>query len=217
MSSFILKILACIFMLIDHIGYAFFPKVEILRTIGRLAFPIFAFQINIGFDKTKNKEKYILRMILFTLISQLPFYFFRKLCISNPSHLLNVGATFTLALLILYSFEKIKKPWVKYISTFSIFLLSILLPIDYKWYGVLTVILFYIFRKEKYGIAIFYPILVMLQCMLYKSTFNLPEIYALIPILFYNGKKGKDIKYFFYLFYPLHFIILILIKIFYFL
>lgn len=212
MSSFVLKILACIFMLIDHIGFAFFPKLDILRAIGRLAFPIFAFQISIGFDKTKNKEKYILRMIILTLISQIPFFIFRKMCIANPSPLLNVGATFTLALLILYCFEEIKQPWVKYLSIISIFLLSVFIPIDYKWYGVLAVVLFYIFRKEKYGIAIFYPILVILQCMLYKSTFNLPEIYALIPILLYNGKKGKNIKYLFYVFYPLHFIILALIK-----
>ena len=76
MSSFTLKILAIIFMTIDHIGFILFPKIDILRVIGRIAFPIFAFQVGISFENTKNKEKYILRMLIFTIISQIPFHIF---------------------------------------------------------------------------------------------------------------------------------------------
>ena len=57
MSSFVLKILACFFMLVDHIGYCLFPNVSLLRTVGRLAFPIFAFQIALGYKKTRSKKQ----------------------------------------------------------------------------------------------------------------------------------------------------------------
>lgn len=212
MSSFWLKFLACILMLIDHIGFAFFPKIAILRAIGRLAFPIFAFQASVSFDKTKNKEKYISRMILFTVVSQIPFFLLRKISLVNAKPMLNIGATLTCGLLALYCLDKIKKPWLKYISVALIILISIVVPMDYKWYGVIIIIIFYIFRKEKYGIAIFYPIVLMSYCFYKNSTFNLPAIGAIIPIFLYNGKKGKSAKYWFYAFYPLHMLILWLIK-----
>ncbi|MBQ9313406.1 MAG: conjugal transfer protein TraX [Clostridia bacterium] len=213
MSSFVLKVMACIFMLIDHIGISFFPKISILRAIGRLAFPIFAFQASVGFDKTSHKEKYIIRMIIFTIISQIPFYFLRKVSLVKPAPLLNIGATLTLGLLALYCLDRIKKPWLKFISIGFIILLSIIVPMEYKWYGVLMIISFYYFRKEKYGITIFYSILVISFCYISNSTFNLPALAALIPILLYNGKKGNKSKYFFYAFYPLHMLALALIKI----
>ena len=78
------------------------------------------------------------------------------------------------------------------------------------------VIFFYLFRKEKLGIGIFYPILVVSYCYVNQSTFHLPAILALIPILLYNGKKGKSMKYFFYVFYPLHMLLLAFLKLKYF-
>lgn len=212
MSSFVLKVFACVFMLFDHIGFTFFPKIEILRTIGRLAFPIFAFQVSIGFDKTSNKEKYILRMLLFTIISQIPFYLLRKVSLANPTPMLNVGATLTCGLLVVYCLNKIKTPLLKYIGVVCIFLISILAPMDYKWYGVLMITIFYIFRNDKLGISVFYCVLVTLYCLYNNSTFSLPAILALLPILLYNGKKGKNVKYLFYIFYPLHMLILVFIK-----
>lgn len=73
MSSFWIKIIALITMLIDHIGFAFFPENLLLRIIGRISMPLFAFQIAVGFDKTKSREKYIIRMLIFALVSQIPF------------------------------------------------------------------------------------------------------------------------------------------------
>ena len=70
MNSFALKLIACITMLIDHVGYIFFPKLWILRTIGRLAFPIFAWQISVGYTKSSNKVNYFKRLLLFALITQ---------------------------------------------------------------------------------------------------------------------------------------------------
>ncbi len=73
MSSFWIKIIATITMLIDHIGFVLFPENILLRIIGRVSMPLFAFQIAVGFEKTKSREKYILRMLIFALVSQIPF------------------------------------------------------------------------------------------------------------------------------------------------
>ena len=91
MSSFTLKILAIIFMTIDHIGFTLFPSNLLLRYIGRLAFPIFAFQMGNGFYHTKNKEKYIFRMLIFTVISQIPFWLHLTSAIPNHEMRLQLG------------------------------------------------------------------------------------------------------------------------------
>ena len=197
MSSFVLKVIGCISMLIDHIGFAFFPKITILRVIGRLAFPIFAFQASVSYEKTKNKEKYILRMLLFTIVSQLPFYLIRKVAISNPSFMLNIGATITCGLLAIYCMDKIKPASLKYLCTGCILLLSFYIPMDYSWLGVCSIFTFYLFRKDKYGMCIFYSVLLISSCIIKNSIFNLPALYALLPIFLYNGAKGKNVKYFF--------------------
>lgn len=209
MTSFTLKILAVIFMLIDHIGLVVFPKIEILRIIGRLSFPLFAYQIGTGFKHTKSKEKYMLRMLLFTLISQIPFMLVLKK-VSAP-FLINIGGTFTISLLALYCYEKLDNKYLKYISAFSVSLLSLILPVDYGFYGVLCVLLFYLLRKDKLMMGIAYTILVSLHCYIDGSIFSLPSIFALVFIFMYNGQKGPHDKYLFYTFYPLHLLILSLI------
>ncbi len=72
----ILKLIAIITMLIDHIGYIFFPKYSIFRTIGRIAFPIFAYLIAVGYKHTSSLSKYSLRLFCFALLSYLPFVYF---------------------------------------------------------------------------------------------------------------------------------------------
>ena len=209
MSSFALKILAIIFMTVDHVGLLLFPSVRILRAIGRLAFPIFAFQIGIGFKHTHSKEKYILRMILFTLISQYPFALFLEAAKISP--ILNIGATFTLALLALYTIDKFKKSWIKYPILIIIACIAAYVPMDYGLIGVLIVISLYFLNQEKIiGIASFIS-LEIINCAINKSLFSLPATLAIFPILLYNGKKGPSLKYFFYIFYPAHLLIIYLI------
>lgn len=210
MSSFILKMLAIIFMTIDHIGFIFFPKVNILRAIGRLAFPIFAFQIGIGFKNTKSKEKYILRMLIFTIISQMPFYLAFKYAI-EPNHL-NIGATLTCGLLALYCLEKINNKTLKYLCSFLVVLIGALIPMDYGWLGITMIIVLYYFDIDKIFASIFFLVAVASDCIIDNSLFSLPQAIALIPMLLYNGKKGPNMKYLFYAFYPLHLLILFAIK-----
>lgn len=72
----VLKLIAIITMLIDHIGYIFFPQMRLFRTIGRIAFPIFAYQIAMGYKHTSSRPRYALRLFVFSLVAYLPYVFF---------------------------------------------------------------------------------------------------------------------------------------------
>lgn len=100
----LLKLLALVTMLIDHIGYMYFPNEMLFRIIGRLAFPIFAYQIAIGYSHTSNLKKYTLRVFSFALITQVPYSFFNPELKFNPIHF-NVLFTFTAAIGLLWVYD----------------------------------------------------------------------------------------------------------------
>ena len=106
MTSFTLKIIALITMFIDHLGYAIFNKFSFFNYIGRVAFPIFAFQISEGFHYTKNVKKYFARLLLFAMFSQIPFMLFLSI-FSNNIYKLNVFFTLFLGLFSIYIYDKI--------------------------------------------------------------------------------------------------------------
>ena len=92
MNTLVLKILAVIFMITDHIGAVFFPNAAIFRLVGRLSYPLFAFCIAQGLIHTRSKAKYSLRLFLFAVISQIPYFLaFDK----KPFDKLNVLFTFS--------------------------------------------------------------------------------------------------------------------------
>ena len=104
MTSFALKIIACITMFIDHLGYAIFHKMSYFNYIGRLAFPIFAYQIGEGYVHTKNIKLYFFRLGLFAIVSQIPYMLFHSIISANFS--LNIFFTLFLGLLCIYIYEK---------------------------------------------------------------------------------------------------------------
>lgn len=107
LSSFTLHVLAMILMLCDHLWATLLPGQEWLTCIGRIAFPIFAFMIAEGFYQTSNRKKYLKRMFIFALISEIPFNLIMSSGLINPFHQ-NVLFTFTLAILFMMLIEKIK-------------------------------------------------------------------------------------------------------------
>lgn len=207
MSSFILKLFAIIFMLIDHIGAVFFSENLIFRIIGRLAFPIFAFQIGIGYSHTKNKVKHIGTLLVFALISQIPFY---MMCSINSTDItLNVLFTFLFAILIIYSGENIKQNIIKIPLIAILFLTVIYIKTDYGICGVVLTILLYYFSNHKVLITPILLFVMALHCYINQSSpIQLFSILASIFILSYNGKKGTNAKWLFYVFYPLHMMLL---------
>ena len=215
MSSFVLKIIAIITMFIDHIGYAIFGNFSFFNYIGRIAFPIFAFQISEGYTHTNNLKKYFFRLFIFALVSQIPFMLFRKIIANDFT--LNIFFTLLLGLISIYIYDKTKYKIVGIISAILIGLLANFSHCDYGFYGVAIIFLFYAFKNDIIKSSIAFIIATAIRYLIPIIKYGLYDVYlyllifTLVPILFislYNGKKGKDTKYLLYLFYPIHLLLI---------
>jgi hypothetical protein len=223
-----LKIIAIVAMLIDHIGativenmmYSYAGNEQtiigayfIMRTIGRLSFPIFCFLLVEGFFHTKDIKKYVFRLFLFALISEVPFdYAFNQSFLEFTSQ--NVFFTLFLGVLMLWAIEHIKtrfngKNAVLIISIALVVVVASLLAdfikCDYSSLGIIVILLMYTFKNNKLLKAVSVSF-----AFAFLTNFGLQTLAALafIPISFYNGKKGLSLKYFFYAFYPVHLLLL---------
>lgn len=206
MSLFILKIIGIISMFIDHYDYIIgLPKsVEVL---GRIAFPIFAFAISEGYKHTRNLKNYILRIGIFAVLLQIPSWIF------SYNYPLNIFFTlFTGLCLISVLKNKNVNDIVKIICMIMLFFITKKINLDYGLYGLFTILIFTFYNENKLKMMINFVILNIIN-VVRPNIFDLDftQIYsllALIPIILYNGERGKNWKYFFYLFYPLHFLVI---------
>lgn len=209
MSRLQLKLLAIITMLIDHIGAILFPKITLLRIIGRISFPLFCFFISEGLIYTSNVKGYLKRLFIFALISEVPYDLAFHQTIYYPG---KQNVFFTLCLgLIAISFLHTyltEKPVTAIVLAGVSALFAEILHTDYGWFGVTVIIIFYCLKDYKTrGIFVF--ALFNTGYSLLTGTLELYAIAAGVPILLYNGKKGKlNFKYLFYAFYPAHLLIL---------
>jgi len=228
MNSSELKILACIFMLIDHIGAVLYPDVSILRIIGRLAFPIFVYFIAEGYRKTKDITDYMGRLLTFALISQLAFNAAFLGSVTKPRELyLNVFFTLAMGLYSLYLYDKNKK--IVYVILIA--LVCEFLNTDYGAFGVLLIFVSNRYYDNFKKLSTSYVVLMLLYVIQWLITVKLAnpsvllvdiifkhftiEPVALLSLIFlklYNGKRGWKVKYLFYIFYPVHLFILSLIN-----
>lgn len=216
-----LKIIAVIIMTIDHTGYVLFDNNYIMRSIGRISMPIFSFFISEGYIKTKNKKKYLTRLGIFALISEIPFdlAFSEKISFRHQ----NIMLTFFLSVIALMIFDIIRgepKPEDTihnvprtFIGIFAVGIIgyfSSWLRADYGLNAVVCVFIFYLFKNSKQwfrslsGTA-------FLAIRQYHMPYLLSGL-AFFPLAMYNGKKGKGLKWLFYIFYPGHLLIIFLIK-----
>lgn len=183
-------------MLIDHTGVILFPQISILRTIGRLAFPLFAYQIGVGYKGTSNFKKYLGRLSLLAFIAQIPY------SIIYP-HELNIIFTLILGLILIYFYDQ---------KQYYLLPLALAIPfianIDYGIYGLLLVLLFYIFQEQPWKLVVSYVALLIP----FFSTIQPFSLLALPIILGQWKTKLKIPRYSFYIFYPVHLIILLIIK-----
>lgn len=206
-------------MFCDHIGYFIYSrKISYFNLIGRLAFPIFAFQISEGFTHTKNLKKYALRLFLFAIISQIPFMLFHSL-ISN-SFALNVLFTLLLGLICIIIYSKLDNKFISLILCIAIATISEITNCDYGFYGVAIVLLFYIFKNNKVLMNLSFILATIINHIVYIINYSNFKIYTLLCIctilslLFvnlYNKKQGPKIKYFLYIFYPAHLLLIYLL------
>lgn len=203
-------------MILDHIKYAI-PETTCFLTqyLGRISFPLFAFLVGEGYSHTSNLPKYYKRILIFALISQIPFMLFRTLV--GEWRMLNILFTLLLGLLAITAFDKLGKKYIISIPVVAFcVLLGVLLRVDYGWYGVLSVFVLYATRKQKWGrivafaglnLIYYYPRLFL--------AYSLPNLISYLCtsfptflLLFYNGKLGRKTQYLYYIFYPAHMLIL---------
>lgn len=219
-----LKFIAIISMLIDHLyKVGIIEKNILFMMIGRLAFPIFAFLIAEGMIHTSNKIKYIRNIFIFAIISEIPYdivFFHSPLNIAQQ----NIMWTFLISAGTIFILEKTNKQslktWQPLILTLSIILGGIL-RVDYFIFGIILVILFYFLQKNK-DKYLFYILRLTSIMLIFNLSFwflgdknQIFSMLAIIPILAYDGTRGKKsevIKYTFYIFYPIHLLIIIFIE-----
>jgi hypothetical protein len=208
-----LKLIAALTMLLDHAaslpGIANSNTYIILRIIGRISFPIFAYYIAVGFIHTHNLKKYVTRLFICAVISQIPFALYFK----DPFNL-NIIFTFLLAIAVLY-FLKIKWHYTAVVVSLLPVCTQILFNIgtDYSTYGILTVAVFYLFMHEEKKAGIAFIVLTVLFSVCISSYVQLFSISALPVIYLKHSIKIKMPKYFFYYFYPSHIMILYILSI----
>lgn len=242
LDSDTLKIIAIATMLIDHIGASLLETIlysgntgipgywyeadSVLRSIGRAAFPIFAFLLVEGFFYTHSRKKYLGRLLLFAVLSEIPFNLAFHGFLFYPGAQ-NVFWTLAIGFLVIWGAEGMSKrcrtgrnPAEKsrtvtaYLFAVTAVLAgclaAVFLRTDYNGYGVLLIALFYFGKQAKI------PRLFICIAGYLLFLWEAWSLIGFVLILFYNGekkKRGKGFQYFFYLFYPVHLSIFGLIRV----
>lgn len=226
-SGSTVKLVGIITMFIDHFAAALIFRVILnggytrelynfylfLREVGRLGFPIFCFLLVEGFEKTRSKTKYALRLGLFALISEIPFDLAFSAVWMEFEHQ-NVYFTLFLGMLALCAYDFLGKRNLPKILRWGldmavlvvIMLIADFLKTDYSGMGVLTITVMYALRRSR--LAAMAGGCVVLAVM---DLRELPAFLTLLPVAAYNGERGWKLKYFFYAFYPAHLLLLWLI------
>lgn len=232
-----LHIIAMLIMLCDHVGGTLLKGQVWMRYVGRLAFPIFCFLLVEGFYHTHNKKKYLTRLAVFGLISELPF----DLALFSRVYwkAQNVMWTFLIGLVCLIVLGKVKtydkldrlyKIALSILVTLGFCWLADMFKTDYSGAGVLQIVIFYYLRSNSFRIkALQLPCVWWINSQLLGTLYRTHEIlgmavkvhlqtYAVLSLVFiwlYNGKKGiksKVFKWVCYLFYPVHLSVLYLLS-----
>ena len=235
-TSASLHIIAMILMLCDHLWGTIVPGNDWMTCIGRISFPMFAFTIVEGYFHTSNLKNYVKRLLIFALISEIPFNLAMGSSIFYPIHQ-NVLWSFLISIGLIHWNEKAKvagKNWKQVIigcvTIILGYILGLLTMVDFYHAGILMVLVFYFFRQKKWWSYI--GQVVCLWCintellggygyeirLLGETHFIQRQAFAmlaLIPIWLYRGRQGYHSKWFQYIcygFYPVHLLVLGMIK-----
>lgn len=200
--------IAMITMLIDHIGAVFYPQVEELRIIGRIAFPIYAFAVYIGYKHTRNVQKYIWRLFWIAVLSQVPF-------MAAFNHLsLNVVWTLWASLLVLLVLDKLPNRLLGIPIVIGAGIIMEITAMDYGMYGLLLVLLFRYFQGPI--LVLGHVLLTALYIQLYSSSVQMYSVVATLGIAiaqYYGaGFRLKGPRWIWRYFYPAHLAIIAIIR-----
>lgn len=224
-----LKIIAALSMLADHIGLMFFPDISAFRTVGRLAMPIFAFMIAEGCRYTRNKLRYFLTVAGLAAVCQAVYFVF------DGSMYFSILVTFSISILLTYLLQffkcllcspadraarKVLAGAVFALAVWGVYALNSAVHIDYGFYGcMLPVFASLLHSPENAPPAVkrldtlpAHVLTMGIGTVLLTVSLGGNQIYSLLALpllLLYSGKRGRvNMKYFFYIFYPLHLAVL---------
>lgn len=224
-----LKIIAIVTMFIDHAAAIVLERYipvapqtanaaalnilyYVMRGIGRLAFPIFCFLLVEGFFYTRSRLKYAIRLLIFSIISEVPFDLAVYKKIFDFSYQ-NVFFTLLIGFLTIWALDTVKRKEFKRVVNFGLTFVimacgmaaAYFLFTDYSFAGVLAIVVMYSLHERKTEAVLWGCILL--------TVYSAFEVFALIDtvlVKMYNGKRGLKLKYFFYAFYPAHLLLLYL-------
>ena len=216
-SGNVLKLIAAVSMLIDHIGVIFFPDVDMFRIAGRISYPIFSYMISEGCRYTANRKKYLIKLILVSMVCQGGYYIYERsidMCIM---------VTFAIAVAVAFCVQRAQSAQIGYEKVLrytelagavaGVWVVNMYFDIDYGFWGCIIPVLPLLLTESR-----LYTKLVIfgIGLAVLASEYGGVQWYSLLalPLLaLYNGKRGKyRLKHFFYIFYPLHLAVLELIK-----
>lgn len=203
LDSFQLKCIAIVSMALDHTGAVLYPSQIWLRCLGRIAFPIFCFLIVEGFFHTHDVRRYMGRLGVFALISEIPYNLaFRGVPLEYAHQ--NVFFTLLIGIGMVVLLERNRERPVKAVILLLAMWLAVLIRSDYNFRGVLLIFVFYIFHESRW-LAVtaggFWN-------FLYQGVIQKYGVLSVLPLALYNGERGRKMKYFFYIFYPAHLLLL---------
>ena len=228
LSGNALKLLAAAMMVMDHVGLMFFPQVALFRIIGRLSMPIFAFFIAEGCRYTRSRKRYFATVFGLGAVCQLVYY------LAMGDTYMNILITFSLSILVIYALQDLKDALAQLekppriratvelvLAVALVWFLNRKFTIDYGFWGcMLPVWASLLHAREAYGVGILgkldnsrvHALAMVPGLLLIWANGNPVQIYSLLAIpllLCYNDKRGNvRFKYWFYLFYPLHLVLL---------
>ena len=214
LSGSALKVIAVVSMTIDHVAYYILNQqlgmgdtwfYETMRCIGRFVFPIFAFLIIEGYHHTRHVGRYMTALLVTAIVAEIPW----QLLGNEGSH--NVVFTLLLGLVVVFLIDHIHDAlWLMLMETALFSVIATMLNTDYTWHGICLMVVFYLFRKHR-GLTLLFGFPLLMEYGIVG-----PFIGLIIPLT-YSGRRGfvkrQWMKYLFYIYYPLHLMVLLLTSI----
>ena len=206
-TSYQLKWIAIVTMVIDHMGAILYPTEMVFRYIGRISFPIFFFLLVEVFCHTHDIFVYMARLGAFALMSEIPYDLAFNGEVLEFTHQ-NVFFTLLLGVILMYVLEKGGEWPQKAVEVLLVMWMAVFFHTDYGYRGILLIFIFYQLRRFRWA---------KIGCgaawnLIWNRSIQGYGAFAMIPIALYNGSRGKKMKYFFYIFYPAHLLILFVIS-----
>ncbi|MBD5585838.1 MAG: hypothetical protein HDQ88_12210 [Clostridia bacterium] len=209
LSSAVLQAIAIFTMFVDHVGYFLFPGVPFPRIIGRISYPLFVFLLVEGYAHTSNRVKYICRLLIFSVLCEAPYEFVMQGNLTGPYNQ-NVFFSHVLIFVVLWLVDVgVEKGSFVFFFVGIVACLAESLGFMYGGYGVLLGLCFYLFRDKRWVGMLSLMSLTVGYCWVHGNWLQLGAISSLVFLYLYNGRKGRRLpKYFGYVFYPLHLLLL---------